>query len=76
MTYRVFSFDGDGGAQDRKLLNHLFAALRMLELDALGGSGSRGYGRVRVRDLALDGESKQRDFDALTFGGPIEIVAA
>jgi len=76
MTYRVFSFDDDGGTQDRALLNHLFTALRMLELDALGGSGSRGYGRVRVCDLALDGESKQADFDALTFDSPVEIVAA
>jgi CRISPR-associated protein Csm3 len=76
MTYRVFSFDGDGGAQDRDLLNHLFTALRMLELDALGGSGSRGYGRVRVRDLRLDGAPVQDKFDAITFDSPVAIVAA
>jgi len=76
MTYRVFSFDGDGGAKDRELLNRLFEALRMLELDALGGSGSRGYGRVRVRDLALDGTPIQEAFEAVTFDGPVAIVAA
>jgi CRISPR-associated protein Csm3 len=76
MTYRVFSFDGDGGAKDRELLDHLFEALRMLELDALGGSGSRGYGRVKVCDLKLDGVSKQAAFDAITFASPVAIVAA
>ncbi len=76
MTYRVFSFDGDGGAKDRELLNYLFEALRMLELDALGGSGSRGYGRVRVRDLALDGESKQAEFEKIDFDATVSIVAA
>jgi CRISPR-associated protein Csm3 len=76
MTYRVFSFDGDGGAKDRELLNHLFTALRMLELDALGGSGSRGYGRVRVTDLALDGASVQEKFNAINFDTSVEIVAA
>ncbi|RMF80839.1 MAG: type III-A CRISPR-associated RAMP protein Csm3 [Nitrospirae bacterium] len=76
MTYRVFSVDGDGGAKDREILNHLFTALKMLELDALGGSGSRGYGRVRVRDLELDGASIQERFDAITFDQTPAVVGA
>lgn len=31
--------------------------LRLLQMDALGGSGSRGYGRIRFENLALNGES-------------------
>ncbi len=38
---------------DEDLLDFLFAGMKLLELDALGGSGSRGYGRVRF-DLADD----------------------
>jgi CRISPR-associated protein Csm3 len=43
----------------------LLEALKLLEHDALGGSGSRGYGRVRFEDLTLDGVSVQEAFDGL-----------
>ena len=33
------------------------AGLRLLELTGLGGSGSRGYGKLRFTALACDGES-------------------
>jgi CRISPR-associated protein Csm3 len=36
-----------------------------LELDSLGGSGSRGYGKVKFRDLQLDAEPVQSEFEAL-----------
>lgn len=32
----------------------VLAGLRLIELDSLGGSGSRGYGKVRFADLKLD----------------------
>jgi len=38
------------------LLPTVLAGLRLIELDSLGGSGSRGYGKVRFTDLRLDGE--------------------
>lgn len=53
--------DGDGDELHRTLL----AGLRLLELDSLGGSGSRGYGKVRFNDLMLDGANIQKEFDAI-----------
>ena len=47
------------------LLPLLLRGLKLLEADSLGGSGSRGYGKVELRDLKLDGVSQQADFDAL-----------
>ena len=43
----------------------MLEALRLLEQDALGGSGSRGYGRVRIQQLAVDDEPLQARFDAI-----------
>lgn len=54
MAFRLYD-TGDGGEWDRKCLNWLLAGLHLLEQDALGGSGSRGYGRVRFDGLeAID----------------------
>lgn len=36
------------------LLPTVLAGLKLLELDSLGGSGSRGYGKVRFENLTLD----------------------
>lgn len=44
-------FDGE-----TDLLPTVLAGLKLIELDSLGGSGSRGYGKVRFVDLKLDGE--------------------
>lgn len=43
----------------------LLQGLKLLEADSLGGSGSRGYGKVALTNLALDGESIQARFDAI-----------
>ena len=53
------------GAVDKAidLLKVLFRGLRLLELDALGGSGSRGYGKLRFQHLKLDGEAIQDAFE-------------
>ena len=50
--YRVFD-TGDGGATDRELFGRVIEGLRLVEADTLGGSGSRGYGKVAFEDLAL-----------------------
>lgn len=47
------------------LLSLLLQGLKLLEADSLGGSGSRGYGKVALTRLALDGESIQARFDAI-----------
>lgn len=42
--------------QEDDLLNYLLLGLRLLELDALGGSGSRGYGKIEFHfdDKSID----------------------
>jgi len=46
MSIRVFEKDNE-----ELLKNTIILGLKLLELDALGGSGSRGYGRVRFDDI-------------------------
>lgn len=60
----------DGDAP--QLIDTLLAALKLLELDSLGGAGSRGYGKVRFNGLTLNGESLQQRFDAIK---PFDLAA-
>ena len=59
-----FSFDFNISIKemegDESLVDFLLQGLKLLELDALGGSGSRGYGRVR---FAFQDEALQQQFD-------------
>jgi len=64
MDYRVFDVDGDEGATDRALFVHVLRGLRLIELDTLGGSGSRGYGKVSFETVTihkLDGTTETRE---------------
>lgn len=47
---------------DEDLLDFLLEGIRLLEMDALGGSGSRGYGRVR---FTFDDDDIRRRFEGL-----------
>lgn len=49
---------------DEELLPLLLRGLKLLEADSLGGSGSRGYGKLALRDTTLDGRPIQADLDA------------
>ena len=64
MVYRVFD-TGDEGKSDETCLARLLDIMKLLEQDALGGSGSRGYGRVRFQSLTRDGVDIQAQFDAI-----------
>lgn len=44
---------------DDKLLATVLAGLKLLELDSLGGSGSRGYGKIKFENLTLDGQKQE-----------------
>lgn len=46
-------FEGD--SEQLKLT--VLKGLRLLELDSLGGSGSRGYGKVKFTNLTIDGQA-------------------
>lgn len=61
LSIKQLDIDGDGEA----LLDALLAGLRLLELDSLGGSGSRGYGKVKFQGMTLDGQDIQARFDAV-----------
>ncbi len=52
MVFRLYD-TGDDAKRDKECLNWLLAGLSLLEQDALGGSGSRGYGRVAFEDLRI-----------------------
>lgn len=60
--YRVFD-TGDGGATDRGLFKHVVEGLRLLSADTLGGSGSRGYGKVAFERLTLTDLSGEPIFE-------------
>ncbi len=51
ISVRIFKEDGEGD----EIIDILKKGLKLLESDALGGSGSRGYGKVEFKDLTLDG---------------------
>lgn len=50
VTFKIFDM-GDGGKRDLEAYELLKQGLKMLELDSLGGSGSRGYGKIKFNDL-------------------------
>ncbi len=50
ISYKVMEINGDS-KQDRDLFQKVLDAMRLVELDALGGSGSRGYGRIQFINL-------------------------
>ncbi|MFN3854221.1 MAG: type III-A CRISPR-associated RAMP protein Csm3 [Phreatobacter sp.] len=50
---------------DDDLLQMLLEGMKLLESDSLGGSGSRGYGKVRFARLTRDGEDIQAAFDSI-----------
>ena len=54
LVYRVFEFK-NGKVSDEDLFNKFVKkGLRLLQQDALGGSGSRGYGKIRFENLKVD----------------------
>lgn len=50
--------------EDEALLNMLIQGLKLLEEEGLGGSVSRGYGKIKFEDLQIDGQAVE-GFDAL-----------
>lgn len=47
------------------LIDTLLQGLKLLELTGLGGSGSRGYGKIKFQALTLDGQNIQAQLDQL-----------
>lgn len=57
-------------AEDKNLLKNLFSAMQLLENSALGGSGSRGHGKVKFADLKVE----FRPLDYYCNGDGIKVV--
>lgn len=53
LTITLKQLSGD----DDRYLNLVLQGLKLLELDGIGGSGSRGYGKVSIQDMHLNGEN-------------------
>jgi CRISPR-associated protein Csm3 len=64
LSVKKLAGDGDD------LLNTVLQGLKLLELDSVGGAGSRGYGKVKFVKLKVDGLDAQERLDAVQpFGG-------
>ncbi|MEW6606112.1 MAG: type III-A CRISPR-associated RAMP protein Csm3 [bacterium] len=63
MIYRLFELNNDRGKVDEELFRYVEEGIRLIQTDALGGSGSRGYGKVEfeyeVKDCPLETKSEE-----------------
>lgn len=55
----VKQLKGDG----EDLLDTVLQGMKLIEFDSLGGSGSRGYGKVRFTGVRINGQDQQQRFD-------------
>lgn len=55
----VKTYDGED------VLPVVLGVMKLLEMDALGGSGSRGYGKIKFEDLKIDGRDIQSELDSI-----------
>jgi len=58
VTIKVFE-------NDDNLIELLKEGMKLLEMDSLGGNGSRGYGKIKFENLKENGENIQEEFDAI-----------
>ena len=65
LSIKKLAGDGD------ELMATVLQGLKLLELDSVGGSGSRGYGKVKFVNLKIDDADTQSVFDAVK---PFETV--
>ncbi len=50
---------------DDALLDLLLVGLKLLQLDGIGGSGSRGYGKIQFTHITLNSETLQERFEKI-----------
>lgn len=59
LSLKVLDCDGED------MRKTVLAGLRLLKFDSLGGSGSRGYGKVKFENVTIDGKDCQAEFDQI-----------
>ncbi len=62
LLYRVFDM-GDRGKIDEDMFKYVLKGLRCLQQDTLGGSGSRGCGKIEFLDLVDENKNRIDLFD-------------
>jgi CRISPR-associated protein Csm3 len=62
LLYRVFDM-GDGGKTDEDMFRYVLDGLKYLQQDTLGGSGSRGCGKIEFSDLVDENKNRIDLFD-------------
>ena len=50
---------------NENLLSIVLGTMKLLEADSLGGSGSRGYGKIKFKNLQINGKDIQQDLDEM-----------
>ena len=50
---------------DENLLDIVLGTMKLLEMDSLGGCGSRGYGRIKFKNLQINGKDIQQELDEI-----------
>lgn len=61
ILFRIFDFADNGGVTDEELFwKYIPRALELLEMDCLGGYGSRGYGQVAFRSIQIYDSSTRK----------------
>ncbi|MEM0348784.1 MAG: type III-A CRISPR-associated RAMP protein Csm3 [Candidatus Caldarchaeum sp.] len=53
MSYLVFDGEGNNGKRDVERFKIVFEAMKLVEEDYLGGYGSRGYGRIKFKNIVF-----------------------
>jgi len=56
ITFKIFENDPDS------YFTTVLQSMRLLELDALGGAGSRGCGQIKFTDVLIDDEKQKESF--------------
>jgi CRISPR-associated protein Csm3 len=60
IVLNIFEGDPNGDTfTEEQLLKNLFKAMRLVEDDYMGGSGSRGYGQVKFKVTSAKGRTTQ-----------------
>jgi CRISPR-associated protein Csm3 len=54
IVYRIFDVDSDNGEKDEEFFEIVRRGMKLLEVDCLGGYGSRGSGKIKFVDVKID----------------------
>lgn len=50
---------------EQEFVETVLAGLKLLEMDGIGGSGSRGYGKIKFENVQINGENIQARLDSI-----------